>query len=210
MALSRLWCVRRALSFYSTWNENLQRKISIFVWSLNVVLSGHIFIFVDCRAWEMGKDSWSFGTRTPNIISTFYAVYVHNFLFLMTLFIYGWLGYELYRAKNFPDYLARQTLIAQFLINLPKWINAVNILYGSLECCLLNGIIPPMNLKLFWLLAQIGGTFYGINATIVVFVCFPKARKRFREVSRRLICGKVTPRAQIFSISDQFFNSTVR
>ncbi|CAJ0955955.1 unnamed protein product, partial [Mesorhabditis belari] len=47
-----------------------------------------------------------------------------------------------------------------------------------------------MDLKLFWLLTQLGNIFYGINATIVIFTCFPNARKCLMQViRRRVFCG---------------------
>ncbi|CAJ0581896.1 unnamed protein product, partial [Mesorhabditis spiculigera] len=118
MAVSRLWSILSSFTFKKFWTQKVRWVTTAIIWAVNLAMTVHIIVNVDCRYWVMGENSISFGTVTPNIITTLYSTYPPNIALILAMLCYAWLSLALSRMKTIPSKVARQTVIAQFLINL--------------------------------------------------------------------------------------------
>ncbi|CAJ0575953.1 unnamed protein product, partial [Mesorhabditis spiculigera] len=53
-----------------------------------------------------------------------------------------------------------------------KWITMVAGFYAEVQAFIIP-TLPEIDLALYWVLSQLGDVVYGVNATIVIYICFP-------------------------------------
>ncbi|CAJ0924017.1 unnamed protein product, partial [Mesorhabditis belari] len=164
MGISRLWCVLAVISFKK-------------------YLTSRMRLVISCVVWDIGQ--WIDRTDRVRLSRALFGVLMGSCACISSSSLIVDIGQWVKTRFLSGRKVTQRILVAQFMINMPKLLSCFLTIYGQVQAFILPTILPEIDLKLYWFLAQLGGVGYGINATIVVFICFPQARQRLRKIVYR-------------------------